>query len=207
MIGNKIKKLELSKINDFFKLRLYVLKLIVLSLKKTNHDLFSLKSRNQNNIEEDKNYYFESCLDNHNIERLDYIMIKNNLDKDFLNKEIHFTKYIELNIFEIFFRYILWPFIAIGFYIGTKYLSGYLLIENYPLYIQIIYFIISLSLFMILFFNKNIESDKIILLEIIDYLVKKNNKLKLNKRYISLISIKRSNKFYKRLIKIEVLKG
>ena len=60
---------------------------------------------------------------------------------------------------------------------------------------------------MILFFNKNIESDKIILLEIIDYLVKKNNKSKLNKRYISLISIKRSNKFYKRLIKIEVLKG
>lgn len=210
MIDNKIKKLELSKINDFFKLRLYVLKLIVLSLKKTNHfkyDLFSLKSGNQNNIEENKNYYFDSCLDNHNIERLDYIMIKNNLDKDFLNKEIHLTKYIELNIFEIFFRYILWPFIAIGFYIGNKYLSGYLLIENYPLYIQIIYFIISLSLFMILFFNKNIESDKIILLEIIDYLVKKNNKLKLNKRYISLISIKRSNRFYKRLIKIEVLKG
>ena len=154
-----IRRIELSKINDFFKLRLYVLKLIVLSLKKTNHfkyDLFSLKSRNQNNIEDDKNYYFDSCLDNHNIERLNYIMNKNNLDKDFLNKETYLTKYIELNIFEIFFRYILWPFIAIGFYIGIKYLSGYLLIENYPLYIQIIYFIISLLLFMILFFNKNI---------------------------------------------------
>ena len=205
-----IKKLELSKINDFFKLRLYIIKLIIILLKKSNYfkyDLFSLKPRNQNNIEEYKNYYFDSCLDNHNMKRLNNIIIKNNLDKNFLNKKENFIKYIQLNIFEIIFRYILWPFISVGFYVGTKYLSGYLLIENYNLYIQIVYFIVSLSIFMILFFNKNIESDKIILLEIIDYLVRKNNRSKSNKTYISLLSIRESNRFYKRIIKIEILKG